>query len=196
MKKYISIIFVFVIIITGLTGCNKKEEKKKEQLNLDRIKEISELATLETYYHNVAKITKKPGNKLINIGEVTRKYWIEYNGVAKIGIELSNIEYNIDGNKITITMPHAKILETKIENYNQDSIYKTKDSWFNNNEVTKDDINKAITKTNDVMINKLKSDNSIFVKAENNAKALITNYINEIGKIYNEKYEIEFKYKS
>lgn len=196
MKKYLSIILVFIIMLSGLTGCNKKEEKKKEQLNLNRIQEISELATLETYYHNVAKINKKAGNSLLNIGEVNRKYWIEYNGVAKIGIKADNITFEINGNNIVVTMPHAKILETKIENYNQDSVYKTKDSWFNANEITKSEINAAIKKTNDVMINKIKNENYLFTKAEHNAEALLTSYINEIGKIYNEKYEIEFKYKS
>ena len=195
MKKYLSIVLVFIIMLSGLTGCNKKEEKKKEQLNLNRIQEISELATLETYYHNVAKINKKAGSGLLNIGEVNRKYWIEYNGVAKIGIKADNITFEINGNNIVVTMPHAIILDTKIENYNQDSVYKTKDSWFNANEITKSEINKAIKETNDVMINKIKNESNLFTKAEHNAEALLTSYINEIGKIHGEKYEIKYVYK-
>ena len=92
-------------------------------------------------------------------------------------------------------MPHAIILDTKIENYNQDSVYKTKDSWFNANEITKSEINDAIKKTNDVMINIIKHESNLFTKAEHNAEALLTSYINEIGKIHGVKYEIKYVYK-
>jgi hypothetical protein len=194
MKKYLSILFVLIIVLVGVSGC-KKEAKKKEQLNLNKMQEISEFSTVKAIYHNVAKIEKKPGKGIQHWGEVTRYYWIEYTGWATIGVKFSDAEIKINKNHITITMPHAEILQNGEDNYDENSIFKTKDGWFNKNEVTKNDINDAIKEANDKMLEKVKNDSSLFKRAENNTEALIKNYINEIGKIYNEKYEVEFIYK-
>lgn len=45
--------------------------------SLEEVFEISELATLECYYHNVAKSTKTKGTGLTHVGEKERKFWIE-----------------------------------------------------------------------------------------------------------------------
>ncbi len=70
----------------------------KEEVNiaanepaLSQVRSICELATLECYYHNVAKSTKTKGTGLAHVGEKERKFWIEYTGVARIGIDMSDV---------------------------------------------------------------------------------------------------------
>ena len=56
----------------------QKVEGKPE---LSQVRAICDLATLKTYYHNVAKIKKDKGWIL----QKDRELWIEYTGMTTIG---------------------------------------------------------------------------------------------------------------
>ena len=106
MKRVFAIALLAVLIIT-LSACGK--EKTDPALKEEDIRAVCELATLECYYNNVAKIEKKAAT----IFQKDRKMWIEYEGVAKIGIDMSELDVSISGNTITMTIPKAKILSLK-----------------------------------------------------------------------------------
>ena len=42
------------------------------------------------------------------MGEKERKFWSEYTGVAKIGIDMSDVNMKVDGTSVEITIPDAK----------------------------------------------------------------------------------------
>jgi PBP1b-binding outer membrane lipoprotein LpoB len=58
MKKLISSVLAFALLL-AMAGCNskkKEEEKKPEQtIEITEMREIAELATVDCYFHNVAK---------------------------------------------------------------------------------------------------------------------------------------------
>ena len=89
----------------------------KEEVNiaanepaLSQVRSIWQLATLECYYHNVEKSAKTKGTGLAHVGEKERKFWSEYTGVAKIGIDMSDVNMKVDGTSVEITIPDAKWL--------------------------------------------------------------------------------------
>ena len=76
MKKIISMILMSIICIS-FTACIFDEQVKEITPQASQMKSICELATMECYYHNVAKSTKTKGTGLTHVGEKERKFWIE-----------------------------------------------------------------------------------------------------------------------
>ena len=174
-----------------ITGCNKKTSNLEPDLS--QIRNISDLATVKAYYHNVAKVEKEKGSGITHIGEKNRKYWIEYTGVVKIGVKMSEITTEVKGNKVIVKMPKAVVLSHNYEDYNDKSIYKNDDSNFNSNKITNEEVNEAITKADNQMLVNVKANKGLFNQAEDNAKKLIKNYIEKIGELSNTNYEVQFE---
>ena len=127
MKQMITKILVLALLcglFTPFWGCGKDKtqteipietEESQRQLkapspDISQIRSICELATLECYYHNVAISTKEKGQGLSHIGEKDREFWIEYSGVAKLGINMAKVSMEIQNKDIVITIPKAQLL--------------------------------------------------------------------------------------
>ena len=187
MKKILSIIFVFVLMFS-LVSCGTKPNK---ELNVEDIHAICELATIECCYNNVAKIEKKKDN----IFQKDRKMWIEYEGVATIGIDMSKLEIKISDDTVNIKMPKAEILSIhpKYETLNEKSYVASSDGLIFKNKITTEDQEEAITKGQSEMESAIKKNSALFVKAENKAKELIENYIVTLSEIIGKEYTINWK---
>lgn len=190
-KRSLCIIILLLIIPLMVTGC--KNKKSDIEPSLSQVRNISDLATVKAYYHNVAKVEKKKGQGITHWFEVDRRYWIEYTGVVKIGIKMSEISIDVNENVVTVKMPKAEILSHHCENYNDDSIFKNEDG-FNENKITDKEINSAIKDADEKMLDKVKNNKSLFNRAEDGAEKLIKNYITQVGKISGKDYEVKFVY--
>ena len=78
--------------------------------DLGQVRSICSLATLECYYHNVAKSTKTAGGGITGIFERDRTFWIEYDGIATLGIDMSLVEMDLDGQNVHISLPPAQVM--------------------------------------------------------------------------------------
>ena len=148
MKKISKVITIILVVCFGLTGCQKDDKKITAEPEISQIRSICDLATLECYYHNVAK-SKKQGSWL----EKDRDFWVEYTGIAKIGIDISKVNIKVDGNGITVTLPNAELLRIDIDEKNLDksSYYVDEDRWWNKNKITADDQTRAINNAQENM---------------------------------------------
>ena len=167
-------LWVFGIIIlvlcfgAGIFIRHSNENEKKDIIpTVNKLRGIADLATIETTYHNVAKYDN-PGTAFLFLKN-NKKLWIEYEGTVKIGTDISQLQMEMDGNKIKVTMPHSKILRKGIS-INADSL--DKDHYYSE------------TKKNKIL----------FVQADERAEELIKSYINNVGKINNKKYTVTFEY--
>lgn len=197
MKK-IAIVLLSALIICTFSGCSSKAKKTVNKPDITQIRSICNLATLECYYHNVAKDNKEPGSGISHIGEVERKYWIEYTGIAKIGIDISEVDIQTEGNKVTVIMPEAKLLSIDIRDsdLNENSYISNEDSRFNSNKITAEDQTAAINKAQLEMAESVKNNSTLLLNAQSRAQELIKNYIVQIGTLSGTEYEIEWKYES
>lgn len=191
MKNKIAVMFLLFMTMFCMTGCIKKNVEP----NLDQLREISDWITLEAEYHNVAKVEKDAGSGIFHLGEVDRKLWVEYVGIIKVGVEADKIDMTIKDNKVRIDMPKPSILFINYKDYNSDSYYVSKDSWFNKNKLNYKDMNDAMEEADKKMLDEVNKNHKLFDEAQNNLEVLMTNYINKIGDMNGKKYEIEFIYK-
>lgn len=192
MKKFKYVILI-VMISSLLVGCSNKMDKKPD---LMEIKTICELATLETYYHNVATFEKKAGDGLTHLFEKDRKMWIEYTGIVKIGIDMSKVDIEVNGNDVKVTLPKAKVLGIDIDKdkLDKDSYIYSEDSFINKNEITAEEETEAINVAQKEMREQAENNEQLLTTARERAKELILNYINELGDLSGINYNTTWVY--
>ena len=178
LSKFIISIAVIISLLT-MTGCAAKQQPIEPAVS--QIRRICELAVLECYYHNVAKSVKPKKY----IGQVERKFWIEYTGTAKIGIDLSQVKMTFDSEDpsiINVTIPKAKVLGIDVDesSLSEDSVILGADG-FVKNKVSADDQTNAINEAQKKMEETAKNDTAVLVTAQERAKKLIENYILQLG---------------
>lgn len=179
-----------LVVCMLFSACGKKEEAPKEDLSLTQMKSICELATLKCYYHNVAKITKE---KDVLWWDTTAELWIEYSGIVKLGVDITNLDMQVDGNQVTITMPKAKVLSCQVDQTSLD-----KDSYYTNREglgaekINADDQTEAIKTAQENMLENVQSDESLLQQAQNRAQDLLEQYVKNVGNAIGKTYEVSF----
>lgn len=218
MKKKILSCLILMLCMVSLAGCSMQKfghmeteesstetlptaettEAKEIALNapeITQIRAICELATLECYYHNVAKAVKEKGSGVTHWGEIDRTFWIEYKGMAKIGVDMSDVTMSVENDIYTITIPKAKILSITIdpESLNEDSYVFSEDGW-NANDITAEDQTKAIEAAQNNMKESVLNHSTLLVSAQDRAKKLIENYIHQLEAASNTRFTIQWNY--
>lgn len=185
-------ILICLLISLCLCGCQKKDLTNKEP-DISQIRTICNLATLEAYYNNVAKYKKSPDPGITHIFEIDREMWIEYTGVAKIGIDMSKVNMSIEDDHIKIFIPSAKVLSIDISEIDKDSYIYSADGW-NKNEFTPKEETEAINIAQEKMRNNVENNSQLLANAQTRAKELIESYINQLGELSNKTYKIDWEY--
>ncbi len=194
MKKFVSILMVFLIVFS-LTACNKKDSEEgadelqskltSEELTEMLATDLCELATLELEYNNVGYYYKDAEK----LGEKPKQYWISYNGYMKLGINVSEVKAKVNGTKVTITMPKAKVLDVANVKSNQRVSYESKDGW-KKGENPQDYKDQALEKGKERMRERAEASDDMLKLAQNRAKQIIKNYIDKIGEQNGAEYTI------
>lgn len=201
-------IMSFIVVLTGCTAdaaegfedkegmageAFPKENEEPPAPELSQVQGICELAALECYYHNVAKSVKEPGTGVIHFGEKERPFWIEYTGVAEISFRPDLLEMEQNGNEITITLPPPEITcRVDSDSWNEDSYVIAKDQWIQKNPITAKDQTQAIEAAQADMQELVESNPAILKNAKAQAKDLIENYIDQIGRAAGVEYHISW----
>lgn len=184
MKKIICIILVITTLLL-CSSCSKKKEIEI-QPELSQMKAICELATLECYYHNVAKF--KETEKTLWWEDI-KHFWVEYEGSVKIGVDTSLITIDISEDDIVrITIPPAEVFGCYVESktLNEDSFIIDSDS----KKITADDQTKAFEEAEENMLKAARSDKTLLLNAQQRAKDLLENYVTNIGNCVGKKYTV------
>ncbi len=157
---------------------------------ISQIRAICRLATLECYYHNVAISVKSAGSGLTHWGEKDRDFWIEYSGVVRLGVDMSRGDIEINGTDITIYIPEAEIISIKADEASFNDPICASDNWYNNNPIGSDDVTSAVGTAQQVIQDEIINDSSLLISAQDRAKKLIENYINQLGEASGVKFNI------
>ncbi len=193
-KRTLAYVVVFTFMIGIITGCGSTEPEVIARPELDQVKTICELATLECYYHNVARSEKLSGEGISHWGEKDRKFWIEYDGIVKVGIDMNAVDMKVDGNVVSVSLPDAKILDISIDtnSYNEDSIIESEDALINKNKITADDMTLAVNTAQAQMKEEAENNSTIMGNAKKRAKDMIESYIKNLGEVTGQNYEIRW----
>ncbi len=188
--------FLMILSVT-LTGCSHKSTQSKEQppaaeqLTTGQLRSVCELATLECYYHNTAKSST---DKKVLFWNTNKKLWMEYSGIVKIGIDISKLDLQITGQVVTITLPEAKIISCKIDetSLSEDTFY-TEQTGLGAEKITAQDQTDAFEKAQQTMLEEAQKDESLLLQAQERARTLLLNYVNNIADTIGTEYEVRWE---
>lgn len=197
-KGRISVAVCAFVLTVLLAGCGVEKERVETNqdkgligLNQSQMQSICELATLECYYHNTAKINSE---KQVLFWNTSKKLWIEYSGSVKIGIDVSELEMRAEDNVITITMPNAKVLSCHIdeESLTEENFY-SETKGLGSGKVGAEDQTQAFRTAQESMQATVEEDDVLLLQARVRAQTLIENYVKSIGDAIGVEYEIQWE---
>lgn len=191
-KKIPVLVFLFAVML-ALSGCGAKEEVQevKPEISISQMRSICELATLKCYYHNTAKLDSE---KKVLFWNTSKKLWIEYSGVAKLGVDVSRVDMKVDGTTVTITMPDAELQSCEVDetSLSEDSFY-SETTGLGSGKVGAKEQTEAFAAAQDQMRAEVEKDEALFAQAKDRAKLLLENYVKNIGDALGVAYEIRWE---
>ena len=192
MKKIIAVISMCVMMMCSLSACGSKsnDNSVEKVINITQMQAICELATLECYYHNVAKVNKE---KDVLWWDTKAELWIEYSGIVKVGVDISALDMDVEDDVVNITMPEAMVLSCEVDEtkLNKDSYIMIREG-LGAEKITADDQTLAFQTAQDNMREAAETDNELLDQAEQRAKDLLESYINNVGAAIGKNYTINW----
>ena len=80
-----------------------------------RLNAIQELATQEYHYTNMGRFQNQLDFYGWKVPFTTKSFIVAYNGVIKAGVDLSELQVEVSGKTISVTLPEGKILSHDID---------------------------------------------------------------------------------
>lgn len=192
MKKMIVLLLALAAIL-GCTACGQKEEAPMVEPDVTEMRAICKLSVMDCYYHNVAKYFEEDAQKgLLGIGKKDKRFWIEYSGIVRMGIDASLVKVEVEDTQVTITIPEAKVLECTVDS---DSL--SQDSYIvdkNSAKVEAADEVLAFDEAQRQLKETAAKDKTLLTNAQQRAKSLLKEYINNIGEAVGKEYKIDWIY--
>ena len=191
IKKVISSLLI-VMMALALAGCSAKgdTEEKVTKLSESQMQAVCELATLECYYHNTAKMESE---KDVLWWSTSKKLWVEYSGIVRVGVDISKLKMDVSGNEVTITIPDAKVISCKVDesSLSPDTFY-SETSGLGSGDVGGEDQSKAFAAAQEGMQAAAESDTALLLQAKLRAQTLLENYVKNIGDITGTEYTVKW----
>ena len=191
MKKKIAAILLVAVMGVTCISCGKKEQTVVEEPKVSQVKAICELAVMDCYYHNVAKYFEEDASGIL-LWKKDKKFWIEYSGVVRIGIDASKVQMQVKDDQVEITMPKAKVMHCTV-----DAATLTKDSFIvasDSAKVEAEDQTKAYNEAQKNMEEEASGDSALLAAAQQRAQNLLEEYVKNVGNAIGREYVISWKY--
>ncbi len=191
MKK-LTCILISAVLTLSLAACSDTEPAPVDmEPKTSQMKAICELAVMDCYYHNVAKYELKDAEGFLWWTK-DKNFWIEYSGVVTLGVDVSRVTVEVDGTKVTISIPAAEVLSCTV-----DSSSLTEDSYIvaqDSAAIEAEDEIAAFSVAQADLEATASQDTALLASAQQQAQQLLEDYITNIGKATGKSYSIEWIY--
>ena len=179
MMKLKKPLFLLLAVLTLLfcASCGKEEAVEIPVPEEAQLKSICQLSVLEGYFHNVYKYNQENAEKFLWMTK-NKRFWVEYTGIAKYGIDASQVSMEVEGQDITITLPKAKLLYCKV-----DSSSLTEDSYIVDQDSAKikaEDSKNALTQAQAKLEAEATDYEPLLTLAQQQTQKLMEEYVNNI----------------
>ncbi len=187
---------MLLISILFLAGCGGRKNELTTE-NIKKLELTGNLVTYQAYYHNVIEYDKPVESGITHLLEKERKLFAEYTGTIRLGINLSKVKIEKNGNNINVFIPKAKIIgEPNVDqnDFNAQNFIESKDSWINSNPITADDSASAFDKAQKEMKEIAMNDEELLSQAQQRAKILIEEKIIQLNGLNRNDLNLSWEY--
>lgn len=197
LKKLVwNTLITAILVACVCVGLHTWESQKKEVSNkaeFSAVNKVCELATLRCYYHDVAEYEKQPDG-LFKYGLFQygyKKFWIEYDGIVEIGIDVGQVQVNEpdENGAVKIYVPKAEILNINADPESMSEVVADTGKFTEITALEKAD---AFSEAQTTMKSNAENDSSILTQAHNNAKELLKQYVVNVGEQMGQHYTVEW----
>ena len=193
MKRIIAILLLIASLLSLCACGDASVPPATEEPQITQMRTICELATMDCYYHNVAKYYEKDAEKgILGLGKKDKKFWVEYSGEVTIGLDATLVALQVSGDQVTITIPPAKVLGAKVysDSLTADSYIIDKDSA----DITAEDQTRVFENAQADMLAQASNDHLLLFNAQQRAQMLLEDYVTNIGNAIGVTYQINWIY--
>ena len=194
MRIKITLITILLCLVC-LSGCTESDDQQLPSSEVSpsetEIKAIFELSTMKCYYNNVAKFHEEDAEGIL-FWKKDKHFWVEYSGIVTLGIDVSKVTMNINENTITIDIPKAEILGSKIDETslaNESYLYAD-----NSAKVKVEDEIFVLGKAQSEMLEIAENNTILLNSAQQRAQKLIEDYVKNFGKLNGVEYTLYWNY--
>ena len=208
IRRYVPSIVAGVLCLAAVAGIllfplNGKDAGTARFSESASVSTICELATLKSYYHNVAMFEEKPEgfNQVLNdvllwpFGGYTKigykQFWLEYSGIVETGIDASQIRMNGPDAKgiVEVYVPEARIINVYAD---ESSLTEplSENGWFTG--ISGKEKADAFAKAQSAMREEAENDRALLRRAKENAKMLLEQYIVNTGREIGAEYTVQW----
>lgn len=192
LKDVVIIFFltiIFGMIILFWEDKKDTEEVAQNDVQFAELKTICDLATIKSFYHNVADYEEEASGLFGFMGVGYKKFWMEYTGVIEAGIDFSEVRLDSSDETgiIKVYVPDAQIINADVENT---SISTTAQETGIFTDVTLEDESDALWHAQVEMKENAMQNKALLNQAKERAKQLIKEYIVNQGKLLGKEYHI------
>lgn len=187
MKQLRCLILALLMVIAP-SACQRNTPAEPQ---VSQMRAICELATMDCYYHNVAKYKAEDVEGILWFKK-DEHFWIEYAGQVTLGIDATLVTMEVRGDRVTVTIPPAEVLGCKV-----DETSLTKDSFIvarGSADITAEDEIAAFREAQEHMRSAAASDTVLLANAQRRAQTLLEDYIRNISKSTGIQYQIAWVY--
>lgn len=193
MKRIIAILLMIASLLALCACGDASVPPATEEPQITQMRTICELATMDCYYHNVAKYYEKDAEKgILGFGKKDKKFWVEYSGEVTIGLDATLVALQVSGDQVTITIPPAEVLGAKVysDSLTTDSYIIDKDSA----DITAEDQTRVFENAQADMLAQASNDHLLLFNAQQRAQMLLEDYVTNIGNAIGVTYQINWIY--
>ena len=193
MKRIIAILLMIASLLALCACGDASVPPATEEPQITQMRTICELATMDCYYHNVAKYYEKDAEKgSLGLGKKDKKFWVEYSGEVTIGLAATLVALQVSGDQVPITIPPAKVLGAKVysDSLTTDSYIIDKDSA----DITAEDQTRVFENAQADMLAQASNDHLLLFNAQQRAQMLLEDYVTNIGNAIGVTYQINWIY--
>lgn len=102
-------------ILGGIFSSRETAPVITSELLGQQLANIQELSTVEYHYTNMGKFENQVDFYGWKVPFTTKSFIVAYDGTIKAGIDLSDLQTEVSAQRITVTLPEAKILSHEME---------------------------------------------------------------------------------
>lgn len=184
-RKIITLILILVLSFICVS-CSKAEANEPQVFQM---KAICDLATIDCYYHNVAKYFNEDAAGFF-LWKKDKSFWVEYSGIVKVGIDTSKLFIEVKEDSVTIEIPKAKVLSYKVDENSLSKKSFVIDETSANTSF--EDQKKAVSDAQEDIVSEASKDSALLEIAQQRAITLLEEYVANIGKAIGKEYSIKW----
>lgn len=121
LKRRAILVLILIAVVAGafflggvMAGRDSQPQITSSLLG-QRLNAIQELATQEYHYTNMGRFQNQLDFYGWKVPFTTKSFIVAYDGVIKAGVDLSELQVEVSGKTISVTLPEGKILSHDID---------------------------------------------------------------------------------